>query len=323
MRKFKCVLFVCVEFIICFCAVLSLSERNAQAATILAAYQKIYGMNFEIWRPQGLPAGWFVTFDGYPVAQIDHHHWVYGVTDQVGSLVPTDVAVGSVIPMDVPQLARVVASSWRSGAFETEAFRKIALSGFDNIGVLEDPLAYTPIAWKSGRAELRIWLGDRWYRVVPQPGQRTSQALMAHHPFILRRLSEKNNPWTRSDTEELADLARTWGFVWNGSIRFASLTGQRSDSNDNGSVGSSGYGGGSSSNGPSDVDNNSGGGQWDIGGDGGSSGGNSGGGWDTGNSGGDSGGNSGGWDSGGSGGGNSGGSSGGGSGGGNEGGWDK
>ena len=37
---------------------------------VFAAYQKAYAMNFEVWRPEGMPGGWYATFDGFPVAQI-------------------------------------------------------------------------------------------------------------------------------------------------------------------------------------------------------------------------------------------------------------
>lgn len=279
----------------------------AQAFPVIAAYQKIYSMNFEVTRPEGLPLGWYSTFDGYPVAQVAPNHWVYGRVERQGSIVPTNVAVGSVVPMDVSELARVALSSSRSGAYETKEFQSIVFSGFDNMGVLDDPLAYTPIAWKTGEGELRVWLGDRWYGIVPRPGQRTTQALVFQHPFIVRTLRERGVVWTRSDTEELADLAREWGFLWHGAIPFASFTGYRPGEDGlRGAVAGTVIGNDGSPATP-------GGGEWDIGGGGGGGSG-GGGGWDTGGDN-DGGGGGGGWDSGG----------GGGSGGGDEddGGWDK
>jgi hypothetical protein len=267
-------------------------------------------MNFEVYWMEGLPSGWYATFDGYPVAQVSPNRWVYGRVKRRGSIVPTEVLVGAVVPMDVPELARVAASSWRSGAQETRAFRSIAFSGLDNMGVLDDPLAYTPVAWKAGAAGLRIWLGSRWYSIEPASGQSTLQALMAKHPYIVRTLRSKNAFWTRSDTQDLADLAREWGYIWRGSIPFASLTGRRDD-NSSGNENFSGPGGVLGGGG------SEGGGEWDIGGGGGSPSG-GGGGWDTGGSPGGGGSGNGGWDSGG-------GSPGGGSpsGGGDGGGWDK
>jgi hypothetical protein len=290
----------------------------AQATPIIAAYQQIYDMNFEVYRPEGLPLGWFATFDGYPVAQISKNHWVYGRVERPGSVVPTSIMVGAVVPMDVPELARIAVSSWRSGAYETEAFQSIASSGLDNMGVLGDPLAYTPIAWKTGEAELRVWLSDRWHHIVPRGGQSVSEALRARHSYIVHTLRkksarDKSTLWTMSDTEELADLARAWGYIWRGSVPFASLTLRRDHTGAEGSPAGGAWNEQSSGTLPGD---------WDVGGESGAGRGGGGSGWDSGGApsgGGGKGG--GGWDSGcpSGGGGNSGATPGGSSGGG----WDK
>jgi uncharacterized membrane protein YgcG len=277
-------------FLTIFPAALLTVPSPSRAASTMAAYQRIYGMNFEIYRPAGLSPGWFVTFDGYPVAQVAPNHWVYGRVERPGTLVATDVAVGSVVPMDIPELARIAVSLWRSGAYETKAFRRIAFSGLDNMGVLDDPLSYTPIAWKSGEPGLRVWLGDRWFKISPAGGQSTAQALEARHAFIVHALRKKSEPWTRSDTQELADLAREWGYLWRGAVSFSALYRYRDGFKDGGDGGV--LAGLSDAGGPGDGA--VGGGQWDGGGDAGGGGG-SGGGWDTGGGGGNSG-SGGGWD---------------------------
>jgi hypothetical protein len=246
--------------------------------------------------------GWYATFDGYPVVQAAPNHWVYGRVEHPGSIVPTNVAVGAVVPMDVPELARAAVSLNHGGAYMTKEFQRVAHSRLDNMGVLNDPLAYTPVAWKSGETELRVWLGNRWFRIVPFAGQTTSQALRARHPYIVRALREKKASWTRSDTQDLADLAREWGCLWRGAIPYASFTGRRDDNTSDGSSQGTLH---------SSAESDGGGGNWDIGGDSGSSG--SGGGWDTG---GTPSAGSGGWDADGGSNGDSGGSSPGG-------GWDK
>ena len=48
----------------------TLPTRSVLANTVMAAYQRPYALNFEVWRPQGLPAGWYATFDGFAVAQV-------------------------------------------------------------------------------------------------------------------------------------------------------------------------------------------------------------------------------------------------------------
>ncbi|MDR1622703.1 MAG: hypothetical protein LBS00_10050 [Synergistaceae bacterium] len=264
----------------------------ARATPVIAAYQEIYAMNFQVyWMPE-LPSGWYATFDGYPVAQVAPNRWVYGHVKRQGSIVPTEVLVGAVVPMDVPELARVAASSPRNRALETKAFRSIAFSGFDNMGVLADPLAHTPVAWKTGVAGLRLWLGNRWYSIVPVAGQSTSQALLAKHPYIVRTLYKKSALWTRSDIQDLADLAREWGYIWRGAIPFASLTARRDDNSSSGET----FTGAS----PAAVaEGTPGGGQWDVGGGSGAPSGGGSGGWDTGSSPGVGSGGGSGWDSGG------------------------
>ena len=206
--------------------------RGADAAPIIAAYQEIYRMNFEAIHQDGIPAGWYATFDGYLVAQVRPNHWVYGRADHQSVLVPTEVAVGAAVPMNVPYLARVALPSWRSGAYDTERFRVITRSLDDNMGVLDDPLAYTPVAWKSGEPRLLVWLGNKWYKVIPKVGQSVSQTLMERHPYIVRTLRKKDAAWSMSDTQELADLAREWGFLWHGHVPFVSFAPLR---NNNGS----------------------------------------------------------------------------------------
>ena len=277
--------------------------ESANADPVIAAYQEIYSMNFQVLHQPWLPSGWYVTGDGYPVAQVRPNHWVYGRSPHQGILIPTEVAVGAVVPINVPQLARVALPSWRGGVYDTEQFRTITLSKFDNMGVLDDPLAYTPVAWKSGRAELRVWLGDRWYTIVPRARQSTTQALIAQHPYIVRTLNEKSVPWTMVDTLELADLAREWGYLWHGHIPFAYLPGYR-DTGSSGNTARTVIGGGIPGAGSGSVPGgggNSGMGEWDIGGgNSGNTGNTGGGGWSS--SGGSSGNTGGGWGSGGTGG---------------------
>ena len=128
-----------------------------------------------------MPAGWYATFDGFAVAQVAPNRWVYGRTGVDGSIVPTDVLVGSIVPMRVPELTRVTAS-WMCGDFlRCDEFRKVRALGCDNMGILEDPLACTILAWRSGRPGVWVWLADRWKKVSPAGGQYTWEALRLPH----------------------------------------------------------------------------------------------------------------------------------------------
>ena len=113
----------------------TLPTRSVLANTVMAAYQRPYGLNFEVWRPQGMPAGWYATFDGFAVAQVAPNRWVYGRTGVDGSIVPTDVLVGSVVPMRVPELTRVTASWMCDDFLRCDEFREIRALGCDNMGI--------------------------------------------------------------------------------------------------------------------------------------------------------------------------------------------
>jgi hypothetical protein len=179
--------------------------------------------------------------------------------------------------MDVPALARAAVSLWRSGAYETKAFRAIAHSRLDHMGVLDEPAIYTPVAWKAGEGEILVWLGSRWQRVTPSGGQSTAEAFEARRPALLRELREKGVIWTRSDTAELADLAREWGYLWRGRVAFHDLPYYRHSGSEGGDSSGGAESPGSPGGGGSD------GGNWDTGGSPGSPGSPGGGsGWDTG-----------------------------------------
>ena len=260
----------------------TLPTRSVLANTVMAAYQRPYALNFEVWRPQGMPAGWYATFDGFAVAQVAPNRWVYGRTGVDGCIVPTDVLVGSVIPMRVPELTRVTAS-WMCGDFlRCDEFRKVRALGCDSMGILEDPLACTILAWRSGRPGVWVWLADRWKKVSPVGGQYTWEALRLRRPWILEQLREKEFFWTCGNACDLANLARSWGILWHGPIPLNSLGTYRSG-NDGGRGGHSS--GSSPTTSPSNPGEENPGSQWDVGGGGGGrapSDGDGGAGWDTG-----------------------------------------
>ena len=90
------------------------SSTVRYTGAVMNAYQQVYAMNFEIWRPSDIPAGWYATFDGFPVAQIAENRWVYGQIGIDGVISPTNVLVGSVIPGNIPGKSSGPLSSWRS-----------------------------------------------------------------------------------------------------------------------------------------------------------------------------------------------------------------
>ncbi len=183
-------------------------------------------MNFEIWKPEGLPSGWYATFDGFPVAQVSENKWVYGQLGIDGAIIPTDILVGSVIPMNVPGLVRVAAtgnSEFYTSQINSEAFRKILDYDCNRMGFLNDPYLRTVIAWHNQRARVYLWLGDHWKRFSPGIGEYTWEYLKRNSVFIHEELLKHNAVLPAGENFEAADLARQWGILWLGEVRLESL----------------------------------------------------------------------------------------------------
>lgn len=199
------------------------SEITPSTGAVMSAYQKAYAMNFEIWQPSGLPAGWYATFDGFPVAQIAPNIWVYGQTGLDGAMRPIDILVGSVIPSSVPGLARV-ASVWTYGkAVTSPEFQKIQTYRINRMGWLNDEGVNTIIAWHTNKPGVYVWLGNNWKFLMPNPGEYTWQMLKRLSQWIAIQL-RKNNAWYQGgEPIEAADLARQWGYIWNGRVILQTL----------------------------------------------------------------------------------------------------
>ena len=55
------------------------------------------GMQFYVYKPANIPAGWYATYDGYPVLKGKDGVWVYGTREGTG-VTQTGYVVGSVVP---------------------------------------------------------------------------------------------------------------------------------------------------------------------------------------------------------------------------------
>ena len=72
-----------------------------------------------------------------------------------------------------------------------------------------------------------MWLGDRWKKITPQAGEYTWQALKRRRQWIGGELRRNCIGWLCPETCDLADLARQWGLLWGGEVRFDALGGYR------------------------------------------------------------------------------------------------
>lgn len=208
----------------------SLQGARTYSGVVMAAYQKVYAMNFEIWKPTDLPAGWYATFDGFPVAQIAENRWVYGQLDIDGTIRPTNILVGSVVPSSVPGIARI-AAVWSYGkSVNSPEFQKIRNAICNRMGWLNDGYVNTIIAWHTTKPGVWIWLGDRWKKLIPRSGEYTWQMLKRLSPWIADEL-RKNHAWYQGgEPMEIADLARQWGYIWSGKVILESLKAYRDSS---------------------------------------------------------------------------------------------
>ena len=244
-----------------------LEGARMYSGVVMAAYQKAYAMNFEVWKPSDLPAGWYATFDGFPVAQIAENRWVYGQLGLDGAIHPTNVLVGSVVPSSVPGITRI-AAVWSYGkAMDSSEFQEIRNYMVNRMGWLNDGYVNTIIAWNTRKPGVYIWLGDRWKHLVPQTGEYTWQMLKRLSPWIADEL-RKNHAWYQGgEPMEVADLARQWGYIWSGKVILESLRNYKDSDGGGGSVtsmrDSSSSGGGNSSPTPPEPQENTTP-QWDV-----------------------------------------------------------
>lgn len=201
-----------------------LQGARSYGGAVMSAYQRAYAMNFEIWRPMDLPAGWYATFDGFPVAQVAENRWVYGIINTAGTIQPTDILVGSVIPSSVPGLARIAALwSWGKDIRSPE-FLSIREKRINRMGWLVTEYVNTIIAWHNHKPGVYIWLGNRWRMFEPRPGEYTWQMIKRLTPYISDELRKNGAYFYGGEPLEVADLARQWGFIWGGRVILGSLS---------------------------------------------------------------------------------------------------
>ena len=237
MRKFSAAMIMIMMLCSCACASTArVSERlsvqpggvvlqgaRSYRGAVMSAYQRAYAMNFEIWKPSDLPAGWYATFDGFPVAQVAENRWVYGVMNTAGTIQPTEILVGSVIPSNVPGLARIAALwSWGKDLNSPE-FLSIREKRVNRMGWLVTEYLNTIIAWHNNKPGVYIWIGSKWRYFEPRPGEYTWQMIKRLTPYISDELRKNGAYFYGGEPLEVADLSRQWGFIWGGRVILESL----------------------------------------------------------------------------------------------------
>ena len=191
------------------------------------------GMNFYVYRPYNLPEGWYVTFDGYPVARTSSGVWVYGAMSGSG-LIQTAFVVGSVNPASLPLAQYPVPAAVSSinhmqvlplavvsqPPLQHPVSPPPSVSGgmllptyipswaanpsfnaigswnrlVDRMGILDNPRV--PIAWKGDRPKaIYAWTGRSWYQMTSSSINipERPSEMLKDHLYALTRMVHGNN----------------------------------------------------------------------------------------------------------------------------------
>ncbi|MBQ9419447.1 MAG: hypothetical protein IJU31_03620, partial [Synergistaceae bacterium] len=92
--------------------------------------------------------------------------------------------------------------------------------------------ASTLIAWNTRKVGVWLWLGNRWRKFTPNPGEYTWQMLKRLTPYISDELRKANAWYQGGEPFEVADLARQWGLIWGGRVILDSLKAYQDSGND-------------------------------------------------------------------------------------------
>ncbi len=215
------------------------SATNYIAEPVLVTQPAYAGMSFYVYRPYNMPAGWFVTYDGYPVTKSTGGNWVYGVPGGSGIYMASGYVVGSVVPTSVPQLVTVGQPQTQSALAQPQMVIApqmvmapsvpvwLANSNFtvvaqwsrmvDRMAVLHRPRV--PLAWKGDNPSvIYAWTGKSWYQMVCKETESPAESLKRYVYELTRMVNQNGFHWNDSDTAVLAAQAPVWGFLWMGRV---------------------------------------------------------------------------------------------------------
>ena len=212
----------------------------AGAETPLLVSQPFYdGMQFYVYQPSGVPAGWYATYDGYLVYKDGGGVWRYG-SKNGADCVATDYIVGAVVPsllgltpvaknsagvlpsspaVDISMPGRAFwpeAPSWtRDPAFLAVGKWEKSV---DRIGVLSKPAA--PVAWSGDHPKvLYVWTGRRWHQItLKEDWPNPFSALKSQLYNLTVQVNKSGTAWRGEDTAALISYAAKWGYGWMGQI---------------------------------------------------------------------------------------------------------
>ena len=241
-----------------FAVILSLvivsGASSAEKAIPAMQYDYNY-MKFYMFKPNNLPKGFYVTYDGYIIYTAFGGLWKYASAETNG-IVKTNYVVGAVVPsalnlkpynrelssvtpvlgsgrtdpeIPAPKSTRIVytpplpdasdvnASDWTQNA-NFMALGKWQKS-VDTVGVISGQ--NIPVAWKGDfPAVIYAWTGREWRQLEPSSPHMSAMSIMRRGIYDLAVYTHKVNApsWTNDDSAVLAQHTRMWGYKWQGMI---------------------------------------------------------------------------------------------------------
>jgi len=196
------------------------------AETMTATQPAYPGMTFYIHQPQGIPANWHTTLDGFPVWRGSDGVWFYGSYSERG-ITRTYYAVGSVNPSEVgikPYETYYAPYAAPQPALEIDPrFMALGTCGLrenvDRVGILAKPAI--PVAWKGTKPNvLYAWTGTQWFRMTTRADDEKPEDVLKRNLYTLTRQVHQsgNRIWQDVDVFFLCSQAAHWGYSWMGKI---------------------------------------------------------------------------------------------------------
>lgn len=223
-----------------------ISSASVYVAEPFLIQQPYYaGMNFYVYKPNGMGKDWCLTFDGYAVTQAEGKIWVYG-TMHGGALTRTNYVVGSVNPAlagIIPysgaesaymvREAEITIAAQPYGAAPGQTAKQVYIpdwsvnpaflavsnwkSTVDRIGLLRK--YNIPVAWKGDDpAVIYAWTGKNWSQIYTR-GEGITKAISVNLYGLLKtREKGRLYRWYAEDVPILTEKTIGWGYLWMGEI---------------------------------------------------------------------------------------------------------
>ena len=239
-RKFVITCFMLSAVISSSNIAIAASKSNSMLVT-QPAYES---MKFYVYKPESskkIPAGFYVTYDGYLVYKNARGVWMYGDAGTGNSkrITKTNYIVGAVVPStvgiepynkDISTVAPVLNleenNSKAQKVIQTDWTQNpdfIAVSKWsksvDKIGIINKPLI--PVAWKGEHPDvIYAWAGSSWHQIMPRKWEEPVNTIRRNIHNLTVISNNNDIKWRDGDSAILEQYATYWGYQWIGELDF-------------------------------------------------------------------------------------------------------